>query len=78
MIIERVIALLGPVSLASPNGGGPSWNTIGILIPGWLLVTAWRKYLKREPALRGPMADLIWGTVIAALIIAVSIWEFAH
>ncbi len=78
MKIEGLLALLGPVSSASPNGGGPVWNTIGLLVPGWVVLTVWWKYLRRDPKVHVPIGNLIWITVIGLIMIGFSIWGFAH
>jgi hypothetical protein len=78
MKIEGVFALFGPVSSASPNGGGPFWNMIGLLIPGWVLLTVWRKYLSREPGAHVPKGNLAWITAICVIMIGFSVWGFAH
>jgi hypothetical protein len=68
----------GPVSSASPNGGGPFWNTVTLLVAGWALVGVWRRYLNRGPNVHVPKFTLMWITAICAIMIAFSIYGFAH
>lgn len=51
---------------------------IGLVIPGWVLLTVWRKYLNREPDAHVPKGNLAWITAICVIMIGFSVWGFAH
>jgi hypothetical protein len=71
-------ALLGPVSSGTPNGGGPLINGLLLLVGSWMIVNVWRGYLRRESDLHVTKAGLVEITAIAVVLIASSIWGFAH
>ncbi len=68
------IMFLGPVSSASPNGGGPFWNWFEIAVAGWVLLTGWRKYLTRDPRTNVSAKNLAGLTVICTVIIGFGVW----
>ena len=66
------------MSSASPNGGGPLWNTVVLLVSCCVLGGAWRSYLKRGPEVHIPQRNIIWITLISLIMIAFSIYGFLH
>jgi hypothetical protein len=73
-----MMVLFGPVSSATPNGGGPIGSWFGIVVGGWVLITGWQKYLKRAPDVNVPIHNLIGLTVICGIIIGVGVWSLFH
>jgi len=70
--------LYGPVSSASPNGGGPFWNWLVIIVAAWVLLTGWRKYLTRGPLTKAPVPSVVWITALCAIMIGFGIWGLIH
>jgi len=70
--------MLGPVSSASPNGGGPFWNTLVLLVSLFVLGGAWRAYLRRGRDVHIPRFNIIWITAVGLIMIAFSIYGFLH
>jgi hypothetical protein len=70
--------LLGPVSSATPGGGDPWFTWIAIGVAGVVLVTAWIKYLSRDPETKVPLQNLLWVSGICSAIIIVSVIELLH
>ncbi len=68
--------MLGPLSSASPKGVGPFWNTFLLLVALCVLGGAWRAYLRSGAEV--PRFDIIWITAICVMMIAFSIYGFAH
>jgi hypothetical protein len=71
--------LLGPVSSATPGGGGDPWFTwIAIGVAGSVMVTAWIKYLNRDRETKVPLQNLLWVSGVCSAIIIVSVFELLH
>jgi glycopeptide antibiotics resistance protein len=73
-----MIGLLGPLSSARPDGGGPFANWLGIIIATFVLTTGWRKFLSRDIDPRVSLSGLVGLTIICAIIIGTSIWGLFH
>ena len=69
-----MIALLGPVSSATPNGGGAIGNWFEIAVGAWVLITAWRRFRNRVPDTNVPIYSLVGITLICTVIIGVGVW----
>ena len=69
-----VLALLGPVSSATPNGQGPLFSWFLILVGGFVVITAWRQYLKRRRELEVPLLNLLGISGISMVLIIAGIW----
>jgi len=76
--MNALAILLGPVSSASPGGGGPFFTWIAIGVAGVVLVTAWIKYLNRDPETKVPLQNLLWVMGVCSAIIIVSVFELLH
>ena len=76
--MKSFATLLGPVSSASPGGGGPFFTWIAIGVAAIVLVTAWIKYLNRDPETKVPLQNLLWVSGVCSVIIIVSVLELLH
>jgi hypothetical protein len=70
-----LIALLGPLSSASPNGQGPLFSWFLILVGGSVVFTAWRHYLKRRREVEIPLLNLLGISGISVVLIVAGIWS---
>ena len=68
--------LFGPVSDASPNGGGPFWNILVIAVALIVLIRVWTKYFDREEGSGEPLktGDVIGLTVISGIMLAFGVY----
>ena len=73
-----MILMFGPVSSATPNGGGSFWNYFEIAVAIWVLITVWRKYSNQETTSRTAGSKLVGVTVICAVLIGFGIWGLIH
>lgn len=69
-----ILALLGPVSSASPNGQGPVFSWFLIMVGGIIVVTSWRNYLKRRREMEIPLLNLLGISGVSMVLIAAGIW----
>lgn len=69
-----MLVLLGPVSSASPNGPGPVWSCLLILVAGWVGLSAWRHYLKQRLHAEAHLPTLLGITGICVIMIAAGVW----
>ena len=69
-----MISILGPVSGATPNGGGPFWNILVVLVGVAVLTRVWAKYLdKYERHERLTRANVVGISLISIVMIALGI-----
>jgi hypothetical protein len=73
-----ILMLLGPVSSASPNGQGPFFSWLILLVAGYVLVSTWTNYVKRRRETKIPILNLIGVTAIATLAIVEGILGLLH
>jgi hypothetical protein len=73
-----IAALFGPVSSASPNGQGPLFSWLLILVGGYVAVTAWRHYLKRRESEKVPMLNLLGVSAVCGVLVVVGLWSLVH
>ena len=72
------MALLGPISSGTPNGGGPFLNWVVIVFVGSGLVRLWRKRLALGSAEVPPLRNVLWVTFIGLIMICFGIWGLMH
>jgi len=73
-----MLMLLGPVSSASPNGQGLLFSWFLILVGGYVAVSAWRYYLKRQRRSDVPFLNVVGISVVCLVLIVAGIWELFH
>lgn len=73
MLPKFGILLLGPLSSASPNGPGPFFSWLFILVGGWGLIRSWLFYFKKRTEVSIPMFNLIGVSAIAVFFIVLGI-----
>ena len=73
-----IAALFGPVSSASPNGQGPIFSWLLILVGGYVALTAWRNYLKRRKSQEIPISNLLGVSAVCGVLVAVGVWSLVH
>jgi predicted lysophospholipase L1 biosynthesis ABC-type transport system permease subunit len=71
----QMLALFGPVSSASPNGQGPLFSWFLILVGGFVVITAWRHYLKRRREVQISFLNILGISGISVVLIVVGIWS---
>lgn len=73
-----MLLLLGPVSGGSPDGPGPLFSALFVLLGVWALVATWRYYLKERLKSEVPLLNLLWVSGIAVFFLITGVWGLIH
>ena len=68
------LALLGPLSSASPNGPGPVISCSFVLLGCYMLARTWIVYVKHRRGTRIPVLNPVGISIVSLFFIGIGIW----
>lgn len=66
--------MLGPLSSASPNGQGPFFSWVFVLVGGWILVKTWMDYTRRRNEVQIPRSKVLGVSALALGFVVIGVW----
>jgi hypothetical protein len=73
-----MIILWGPISSATPNGGGSFLSWFEIIIASLVLITSWKKYVNRDSTTNAANYNVAGVSVVCAIMIGIGVWGLLH
>lgn len=71
-------SFLGPISSGSPDGQGPLFSLLFVLVGGWILVRTWKDYLNHRNQREIPPSHVLGISVLSVFFIVTGIWGLVH
>ena len=69
-----MIILWGPISSATPNGGGSFFELVRNHYRELVLITSWKKYVNRDSTTNAANYNLAGVSIVCAIMIGIGVW----